>query len=1083
MHSKYVMMNHYFIDKKVKTGHISGAVLILLLVILLPWPSAAVMGQADGSPDAMGIKTGKDSTITVAADTFYRVDVNNPISLHLISNTVEQALKEIARKTGLRLTYVGRIESDKRVTLVNTNISVSDALAFILDGTNYEPKFSSNGYLLIAPKMTETSSNELRTGQDERQQTGRGTLAGSVQDALSGESLPGATIIIEGTSLGTTTDLDGRYVLRRIPVGEHVFVIRYMGYETHRVSATISENERIILDVKLEEMAIRGDDIIITAYQRGQARSLTRQRESVNIRNVISSEQIDAFAVEDVSSALSRVVGMGHGGANIRGVGAGASNITMDGQRMGSTGEDRSVDLSTISVDMVEELDVIKVITPDMDADAMSGVINVSTRRPIGGDRSMNIRLGGGMQDRYFRYTGVQARTSVSYGDSPNDRFTYGVNFSYQRDPSARESVDMNWTGITFEDGRADVLSNFRTELRSDIRHRYAAGFQMTFQPTVRSTYHVQSMFNYQEREIHQHGLRYNIRTTEYPSATQTGLEHSVFRRIEYHPRLSEPVTHQYTVQVRGRHLMDRMDMEYIVGWGHGRLNEDSYTFYLRTRDETAITYALTETNVFMSPAHDEGMDHRIKRHLDNEFTSRLNFEAPYQRGKIRFGASALFSFKNGEGERFESSFDQRLPVGDFPLIPNAEWRILDRQHESYRIPWMIDMRKAKVLYEGQRPHFAPDLDSWAMEVETSQYNAREHTLGAYAMGDIKFGRLTLLGGARVEQSTNSYDGREGAISEEGRFLGAQNVSSTNRYINIFPNAQMVLSVSRMTNIRTAYSRSVGRPNFNQLSPNVLRNYGNETIRQGNPDLNPMLSHNLDFIFDHYFMNVGQLSAGLFYKNLSDFVFSFSERIRSVSEDDQVGQNEDDLRYEGWMRTTFKNGREAHVYGIELSWQQNLDFLPGFLGNFGTYANYAFTQSLADIGRRHPDPAINDTIFVPLIDQRPHVLNLGLSYSQGRLSSQISYHWSAPSISSYGPQQWVPQIHQRHREYFDEYSDAANDLSLTVRFRISPNFRIWADASNILNSMSRDYFFDRDFYPRRERLSGRRINLGLRYTL
>jgi len=1068
---------------KIKMNRFPVFVLIVAVLFCLPNPSWSHAMQEDGANRAKELETEKDSSLAVANHTFYKVDVDTPISLSLINQSVEHSLRRIAQQTGLRLTYVGIIRSDKRVTLVNSEISVSDALAFVLDETGYEPKFSSNGYLLIAPKRVDTAIQPPASGQDERQQSGRGTLAGTVYDALTGESLPGATITIEGTTQGTTTDADGRYTLRRVPSGEHVFVFRYMGFATQRVTAIVRENERVQLDVNMEEISIRGEDIIITAYQRGQARALTRQRESVNIRNIISSEQIDAFAVEDVSSALSRVVGMGHGGANIRGVGAGASNITMDGQRMGSTGEDRSVDLSTISVDMVEELDVIKVITPDMDADAMSGVINVSTRRPIGGDRSMNIRIGGGLQDRYFRHTGVQTRSSISYGDSPNDRFTYGVNFSYQRDPSARESVDMNWTGITFEDGRADVLSNFRTELRSDIRHRYAAGFQMTFQPTNRSTYHVQSMFNYQERETHHHGLRYNIRTTEYPSATQTGLDHSVFRRIEYHPRLDEPITHQYTVQVRGRHLLDRMDMEYILGWGHGRLNEDSYTFYLRTRDETEINYALTETNVFMSPAHDEGMDHRIKRHVDNEFTSRLNFAMPYERGIIRFGASALFSFKMGEGERYESSYDMRLPVGDFPLLANAEWRILDREHESYRIPWMIDMKKAKALYEGQRPHFAPDLDSWAMEVETSQYDAREHTLGVYVMGDIKFGGITFLGGVRAEQSMNFYDGREGAINEEGRFLGAKNVNSSNRYTNIFPNAQVVYSISRMTNIRTAYSRSIGRPNFNQLSPNILRNYSNETIRQGNPDLNPMLSHNLDFIFDHYFMNVGQISAGLFYKNLSDFVFSFSERIRSASEDDQGVGNEDDLRYEGWMRRTFKNGREAHVYGIELSWQQNLDFLPGFLGNLGTYANYAFTKSLADIGRRHPDPAINDTIYVPLIDQRPHVLNVGLSYNQGRFSSQVSYHWSAPSVSSYGPQQWVPQIHQRHREYFDEYNDAANDLSLTVRFRVSTNFRIWADASNILNSMSRDYYFDRDFYPRRERLSGRRINIGLRYTL
>ncbi|MEX0686171.1 MAG: TonB-dependent receptor [Balneolales bacterium] len=1020
-----------------------------------------------------------DSTLTT--ELFYSVEVASNISLKLENESVEKSLKEIARQTGLKLTYVGAIVSDKKITISRNSIGVSEALAQVLEGTKLRPKFSRNGYLLITSAVND-ENDETEQKNTVNKNNDRGSVIGTVVDALTGKSLPGATVLIEGTTHGTSTDLDGRFLLRRVPVGDYLLIFRYMGYEAQEIPVSIVKDEQINLEIELEEASIQGDDIIITANQRGQARSLTRQRESVNIRSIVSSEQIDAMGVGDVSSALSRVVGMGHGGANIRGVGAGASNITMDGQRMGSTSQDRSVDLSTISVDMVQELDVIKVITPDMDADAMSGVINISTRRPIGGDRSMNVRVGGGMQDRYFRHTGSQARASISYGDSPNERFTYGVNFSYQRDPRARESVDTDWEGMTFDEGRFDVLSGFRTELRSDIRNRYAAGFQMTFQPTDRSTYHVQSMFNYQEREITQHGLRYNIRVPLYTDPNRTGLEDAKFRRIDYQPRLDEPVTHQYTVQLKGRHLLNWLDMEYNLGWGHGRNNENSHTLQLRTRDEEEITYELTDSNIFMSARNDEGMDHRINRHLDNEYTGKLDFEAPFNYGKLKFGTHAIFSFRVGEGERFQSTYDQRLQVGDFDLIPNAEWRILDRIQEPYRIPWMIDMKKVKELYYGQRPHFASDGDIWAMEVETSQYDAEEHTFGVYVMGDVTFRRFTFLGGARVEKSINVYDGREGSVNSEGRFMGATDVSSSSSYINFFPNAQMVYSLSNMTNVRTAYSRSIGRPNFSQLSPNIMRNYSNETIRQGNPDLNPMLSHNLDFIIDHYFMDVGQISLGLFYKNLSDFIFSHTGRIRSSGDDEIDDEDGDDPRYEGWQRTTFLNGREANVYGLELSWQQSLSFLPGFLGNLGTYANYAYTQSLADIGRRHPDPAISDTINVALIDQRPHVLNAGLSYEQGRFSSQLLYHWSAPSVSSYGSQQWVPQIHQRHREYFDAYSDAANDVSLTIRFRISTNFRIWADASNMLNNKSRDYFFDRGTYPRRERLSGRRINVGLRYT-
>ncbi len=924
-----------------------------------------------------------------------------------------------------------------------------------------------------------------------------GTIFGEVTDLATGETLPGATVMIQGTTIGTSTDIDGRFVLRRVPVGEHVVVFSYMGYTSEEREAQVSEDERTELNVRLEDITIMGDDIVVTARQRGQARALTRQRNSVNIRNIISSEQIEAFADQDVSGALSRVVGMGHGGTNIRGVGSGASNITMDGQRMGTTGQERSVDLSTISADMVQELDVIKVITPDMDADAMSGVINVSTRRPIGGDRNMNIRVGGGVQDRYFRHAGAGARTSFSYGDSPRDNFTYGINFSYQRDPRASETLHTDWSGRTFDEfGRVDVVSDLRNEVTFDIRDRYGAGFQMTFQPTARSTFHVQSMFNYQVREIGRHGVRYDIKADHYLTPNQTGpLPHENQANMRYLPRLDEPITHQYTVQAGGRHRLDRFDMEYIIGWGHGRRRENSYRFQLQTpsRYDFLVNYE-DRWNVEIDIApHSEWpwypraenmefnqMDHRLNHHIDNEFTSKVDFELPYDRGKLKFGASGLMSFRNGQGERFVGRIDRVLTIRDMEVVPNADWRIFGREHSTYHIPWMIDLQKGKNLYYGQRPHFDVDPDIWAFDVETSHYDAEESTFGSYLMGDFSLNSLTFLGGLRVEYFANRYTGRIGSMSETGRFLGAVDAVSSQENVNLFPNLQMVYSIGPMSNIRTAYSRSIGRPTFNQLSPNVLIDYRNESIREGNPDLKPMLSHNLDFIVDHYFMNVGQISVGLFYKDMNNFVFSFTETIRETTGENGVDGEENP--YEGWRRTTFQNGEDAYIYGIETSWQQNLTFLPGFLGNLGMYANYAFSQSFADIGRRDPRPAVDDTIRVPLIDQRPHVVNVGLSYSQGKFTSQLSYQWAAPSISSYGQLQWVPEIHQRNREYFDAYRDAANDLSMTMRYRLSDNFRIWADASNILNHRRIDYNFDRDYYPRSTYLSGRRVNMGLQYT-
>ncbi|MEX2639262.1 MAG: carboxypeptidase-like regulatory domain-containing protein [Balneolales bacterium] len=176
----------------------------VLLIMVLP----IVLGMF---PDPVNALSYQENYISADVDIasnalFYTVKVEKRINLDIHDEPIEQALRKIAQSTGLRLVYRGDIMSDKKVTLTNESISVSDALTSVLEGTNLEPKYSSTGYLLIA-SMDEGSNS--RYSQRIIQETIRGT----VTDASSGESLPGVNILIEGTTVGTTSDVDGNYEL------------------------------------------------------------------------------------------------------------------------------------------------------------------------------------------------------------------------------------------------------------------------------------------------------------------------------------------------------------------------------------------------------------------------------------------------------------------------------------------------------------------------------------------------------------------------------------------------------------------------------------------------------------------------------------------------------------------------------------------------------------------------------------------------------------------------------------------------------------------------------------------------------
>lgn len=938
-----------------------------------------------------------------------------------------------------------------------------------------------------------------------------GIIRGQVNDAQTGEAMIGATVSVQDLDIGVTTDMDGRYVLRNVPEGEQTIVFRYVGFETRESVVEVTAGESIQLNMELEPDIIEGDEIFVQARQRGTSRSLTSQRESSNIRSIISSEQMEAFGDQTVASSLSRVAGMGHGSTNIRGIGGGMANVTMDGQRMGGTGTgDRSVDVSTISADMVQDLEVIKVITPDMDADALSGVININTRRPVGGERDVNVRLGGGWDSRFLGVAGPSRRASFSYGDSPSDNFSFAVNLSYLRTISTTERFSLDWATRNFinVDGPSDVLDGFETRMEHGNRDRYGAGIQFTFQPTERSTYHVRGNFNYQDRQDFRYEHEIEISTGRYvqpddpsrPGLLQTGELGMPGNqdRISYSNRMNDRQINQYTVMAGARHRFDSFEMDYALSWGHGRQDRERYDFPFRTPQRFNYFVDIEDrwnTVVDIAP-HGEistwprastysqsGISYRWGSWVDNDFRGSMDIEVPVPGfGYFKFGSSALMTYQQGEYEQFSGGFDGGLNISSMDLLVNQSWSIFGRDHRAYQIPYLLDLEKAQSFYHGQRPHFSVDYESWASSSELEDFFSNENIYAVYGMTEADLGSLTFLGGMRVEHTRTRYSGKEVSFDTEGNLDAVKDVVHPNSYTNFFPNAQFIYGIGQMTNVRLAYSKSIARPSFSQLSPSIERDYDSQSLEEGNPELDPMASHNLDFMVDHYFMNVGQFSVGLFYKELSEFVITMSDRYERVLAEMGI-EVDDESPYYGWDYQTFMNVDESMVYGLEVTWQQNLEFLPGFLSNIGIYSTYSYTYSETDIGRKDTDGNI---IWERLEGQRPHVVNLGLDYSQGGFSGQLNYQGSTPTVSSYGDQRHVPgdpNLPVEERVWFDAFTDASNDLSATLRYRITSEFRLWFNANNLLFNRRVDYYYDRDIYPDEMRLGGRSFDVGIRYSL
>jgi len=342
--------------------------ILTILVGLIPAMSWTVQAQ---DSDENRRATVHAMTFTQLQDKFYKVEIDKEISLNIQNLTLEQALREIARETGLRLSYRGDIMvGEKTVSLQENSISVSEALTTVLENTGLDYKFSQNGYLLI------TEAEELMV-----EQIFQDTVRGTVVDAQTGESLPGVNIVVEGTTIGTTTNIDGEFELS-VPSLDVTLVFSYIGYD--RLVVGIEGRTELSIELTSDVQVL--DDLVVVGYGAVQRRHLTG-----SVGNVQMDESLASRPIVNIGDALyGRVAGVqvlsssGRPGESarvqIRGVSSLSAGseplIVVDGIPL------PSFDLNTLNVSDIESIDILKDASSAAiyGSRAAGGVILVTTK-------------------------------------------------------------------------------------------------------------------------------------------------------------------------------------------------------------------------------------------------------------------------------------------------------------------------------------------------------------------------------------------------------------------------------------------------------------------------------------------------------------------------------------------------------------------------------------------------------------------------------------------------------------------------------------------------------------------------------
>jgi hypothetical protein len=235
------------------------------------------------------------------------------------------------------------------------------------------------------------------------------TLNGTVKDAKSGEPLPGANIVFVGTGLGASTDVNGRYTIRGISAGEYTVKVSFVGYQTYESKLTIDApaSGAMVKDYRLLPVTIEEETIIVSGQASGQNAAISQQLVALPVMNVVSAAKILELPDMTAADAIGRLPGVslvrvGGEGTQviIRGMAPQYNQVTIEGVELptdipsnnnitsvdAASGTlarlgDRAEDLSMISSSMIGGIEVVKAITPDMDATLIGGTINFTLRR------------------------------------------------------------------------------------------------------------------------------------------------------------------------------------------------------------------------------------------------------------------------------------------------------------------------------------------------------------------------------------------------------------------------------------------------------------------------------------------------------------------------------------------------------------------------------------------------------------------------------------------------------------------------------------------------------------------------------
>jgi TonB-dependent receptor len=956
-------------------------------------------------------------------------------------------------------------------------------------------------------------------------------IEGYITDAKTGDPLPGANVFIVGTSLGAASDLNGKYRILRVPPGSYTLRVTYIGYNTMDVAIQVSAEEKIKRDFELEYVAVKGEEVVVTAQAEGQIAAINQQLASITIKNVVSAARIQDVPDANAAESIGRLPGISivrSGGegqkVTIRGMSPKYNVMMVNDVRMQSNDrDDRSVDLNMIAPNILSGIEVTKALTADMDADAVGGVVNLKIGKAKEGFRK-NFSLQGGYGSLANTYGNYRANGLLSNRFFDNK---LGVQLSGFLDKFNRNSDELTAAYSTNEEDITEnglfptYLSNVTIRDKVTDRQRAGGNLVLDYQFSNGSLLMNNFISNLHQNEIEQrnyltsdydwrgYGYDREFTNTVISNALQGEFE---FFNINMDFSLSNSVAKQRTP---GDLTLDfRTRSGGTKGWNpdsliSGKENKVSPRVLLNHAQIISTDKILNNLST-------------LKRNVDETAQSAvLNFKVPfnfsdYLAGNLKLGGKYVRNTRKNDETQWGLDTDRGGLSLDFnTLLRETLWPDLGMQKDDNGIKASLfadpnydigdflsgsEGVSSDIFYNKVsvwKMHHLEGLAKesgyylpWPQESTQYDYNYTRDYYAFYIMSELNIGKyVTLLPGIRYEKFGFDYTADStfvfGRLTTPGEhyYDYAELHWDSTKAENWFPQMQLRIKPTDWLDIRFASTKSIIYPDYRAVSPYLfIDTYASPVLRLGNPYIKPALTQNYDIYASVYENYIGLFTAGFFYKEIDNLIVSikyFTKDVSKIHNRYPLAQTGDPTTIYTWTNLD----ETSYVRGIELDWQTHFWYLPSFLHGLVFNINYTHINS----NTRYPYyytkrtgnfpfykyTTVDTTRTGRLIDQPNDILNLTFGYDYGDFSARLSFLYQDNVLGTADPTY----------DELDSYTAPYYRWDFTAYQKLpwTEGLQLYLNVNNITDRP------DRQFASVLEKLSaveyyGRTADLGIRYT-